>query len=350
LKNNRQNHTSVNISRLDENSLDDWDGYVNSHPHGTICHLSSWRGLLETVYGLTTCYLLARDAGQVVGVLPMARVKSLLFGHTLVSTPFCVYGGVLADSDEVLAALTAGAIRIGHELNVDYIEFREVLPSVNDWPAKDFYFRFNKPIQTEAAANMQAVPRKQRAMIRKGINNGLVSVEDDGIDRFYDIYAVSVRNLGTPVYPKNYFRALKAVFGDRCRILTVTKDQKPVASVLSLYYHDTVMPYYGGGLAVARTLKAYDFMYWELMRRSCEQGLRRFDFGRSIKGTGSYSFKKNWGFEPEPLYYKQYMIKAGTSPDFSPANPRYEKYIRVWQKLPLPLANFIGPYIARHLG
>lgn len=333
----------------DENTVR-WDEFVRSQPSGTFCHLSGWKRLLESVYGLDCCYYLAEESGNVVGVLPLARIKSLIFGHTLVSTPFCVYGGPLTMSQEVDIELTNAAVRQGHQLGVDYIEFRETESSRNNWFGKDYYFGFQREIFSDPDANMKAVPRKQRAMIRKGIGNGLVSIENRDVDTFYAIYSVSVRNLGTPVYPKAYFAEMLKIFGDDSRILTVMKDNKAIASVLSLYYQDTVMPYYGGGLPVARELKAYDFMYWELMRRSCEQGLQKFDFGRSIKGTGSFSFKKNWGFEPQPLYYGQYMINAEKSPDLNPLSPEFEKYIRIWQKLPLPVANFIGPYIARNLG
>lgn len=306
--------------------------------------------MLESAYELNTYYLYKQDGDRISGILPLAEVQSFLFGHTLVSTPFCVYSGPCADSDEVASELIEEAVSIAKKLNVDYLELRSLSDIKTDWSGKDFYFYFKKNIEAEVEDNLKAVPRKQRAMIRKGIDNNLRSIDDDNIDQFFKIYSTSVRNLGTPVYPKKYFKQLKQVFRDDCRILTVLKDDKPIASVLSLYYKDTVMPYYGGGLPEARYYKAYDFMYWELMRRSCEAGLQQFDFGRSIKGTGSFSFKKNWGFSPEPLFYKQLMIRAEQSPDMNPQNSKYESYIRLWKKLPLPVANFIGPFIAKNLG
>jgi len=340
----------MQIKILSEDKNAEWDRYVLSSPAGTFCHLSSWKTVLGTVYGLNTHYIYMEQDSRIVGVLPLAEVKSFIFGHTLISTPFCVYGGPCGESDEIIENLTSEAVNLARKLNVDYLEFRQESPTVNDWGGKDFYYGFKKEIWPDPDDNMKAVPRKQRAMIRKGIDNGLVSEVDDDVDRFYAIYSVSVRDLGTPVYPVKYFRALIDTFRDKCRILTVMKGNKPVSSVLSLYYKDTVMPYYGGGLTQARQLKAYDFMYWELMRRSCEEGIRCFDFGRSIEGTGSFSFKKNWGFNPEQLFYKQLMINAQKSPDFNPGNPKYRTCIKLWQKLPLPVANFIGPLIARNLG
>ncbi len=338
------------ISTLTDADERAWNRYVLNSDSGTFCHLAQWKSVIESAYGMRTHYLYAQDNNEITGVLPLAEVRSLLFGHTLISTPFCVYGGPCANSTTTIEALTQKAIELAREMKVNYLEFRQTRDFNQDWSGKEFYFSFKKTIASDPDENLQAVPRKQRAMIRKGMNNGLASEEDHEVDRFYRIYATSVRNLGTPVYPLKYFRVLKETFRDDCRILTVMKDDRPVSSVLSLYFRDTVMPYYGGGLPEARQLKAYDFMYWELLRRSCEEGLRTFDFGRSIEGTGSFSFKKNWGFEPQPLYYRQYMVKARHSPDFNPAGSRYQACIRLWKKLPLPLANFLGPYIARNLG
>jgi FemAB-related protein (PEP-CTERM system-associated) len=187
-------------------------------------------------------------------------------------------------------------------------------------------------------------------MVRKGIAADLESSIDGGVDRFFDAFAASQRNLGTPILPKRYFQALKEEFGEACDVLTVTSAGKVVASVLSFYFRDEVLPYYGGGPAEARDLKANDFMYWELMRRSAERGIRVFDYGRSKVGSGSYSFKKNWGFEPEPLRYQYRLVKAHDVPNVSPNNPKYRLMIEAWRRLPLALANRLGPVLARNLG
>ncbi len=340
----------MQIKFLSDNELNAWNDYVESNPLASFCHRSEWKFILESVYGIKTHYMYAEDNGTITGILPLAEIKSLLFGHTLISTPFCVYGGACGDTQETSTKLIDKASRLAKELQVDYMELRNISDSQDNWPCKDFYYTFQKEISADADINLKAIPRKQRAMVRKGINNDLESVIDDNVDRFYDIYSVSVRNLGTPVYPKKYFIALKNVFGHACNILTITKDGKAISSVLSFYSGDTVMPYYGGGLAEARRLKAYDFMYWELMRRSCANKIRYFDFGRSIEGTGSYSFKKNWGFQPKKLYYQQQLVTARQTPDFNPRNSKYGMYVKAWQKLPLPIANLIGPLISRNLG
>jgi FemAB-related protein (PEP-CTERM system-associated) len=202
----------------------------------------------------------------------------------------------------------------------------------------------------EHESNLKSIPRKQRAMVRKGIHNELRSEIDDSIDRLYRVYAESVHNLGTPVFAKSYFRILREEFQTSSDIVTVLWSGRAVASVLNFYFRDEVLPFYGGGVRVARALAANDFMYWEVMRRACERGYRVFDFGRSKIGTGSYAFKCNWGFEPTPLVY-QFRLAAGRSvPDLNPLNPKLRIFIAAWKKLPLGVATRLGPLIVRGIG
>jgi FemAB-related protein (PEP-CTERM system-associated) len=319
-------------------------------PEATFFHLTGWKNVIEQVLGHPTYYLYAESGHGIEGVLPLAHMRSVLFGNALVSTPFCVHGGVAARTEEARRALEDEAERLALSLGVDYLEMRNRAIHRQDWPVKDLYVTFRKAIHPDPDENLSAIPRKQRAMVRKGIAAGLESVLDDGVERFFDCYAASTRNLGTPVLSKRYFQALKEEFSDRCEVMTVTHEGRAVASVLSFYFRDEVLPYYGGGPAEARDLKANDFMYWELMRRSAERGIRVFDYGRSKIGSGSYSFKKNWGFEPEPLPYQYRLVKAASVPNVSPTNPKYKLLIEAWRRLPLPLAKRLGPMLARNLG
>jgi FemAB-related protein (PEP-CTERM system-associated) len=220
----------------------------------------------------------------------------------------------------------------------------------DNWESKDLYVSFQKQLDPDPEANFKAIPRKQRAMVRKGIDAGLVGSVDNDLGAFYRAYAESVRNLGTPVFSKKYFKLLREVFANESDILTIRFNGELISSVLSFYFRDQVMPYYAGGTKKARALKGNDFMYWDLMRRACEKGYRVFDYGRSKKGTGAYSFKKNWGFEPEPLTYEYYLVSLEKMPDISPMNPKYQYFIRVWQKLPLSISMMIGPVVSKNLG
>jgi len=329
-----------------------WDAFVQAQPQATFFHLSGWLRVIEAVFGHRGHYLLAERDGCVEGVLPLVEVKSRLFGHSLASLPFAVYGGVVAESPEAAAALEAEAERIAKARGVQHLEYRN-LGGVRheDWPRQDLYVTFRKEILPEEEANMLAIPRKQRAMVRKGIKNELRAEIDAGVDRFFDLYADNVHRHGTPALPKRYFEALAQEFGDAVEVLTVTApDGQPLSSVLSFYFRDEVLPYYAGDAEAARDLAANDFKYWELMRRACARGLKVFDYGRSKQGTGSYSFKKNWGFEPQPLSYEYRLFKRDAVPQNNPNNPKYQLLIKTWRRLPLGVVNWLGPHIVKNLG
>ncbi len=341
---------ALQVHRLSDSDFPKWDAFVENCPEATFFHLAGWKTVLEKAFKHPTFYLYAERDGKVEGVLPLSQVKSLLFGNTLISTPFCVYGGVSATTDEARLVLNSAACELAKELQVDALEIRNLEYFEQDWPTKELYVTFRKEIDPDPEVNLKAIPRKQRAMVRKGIKAGLVSEEVEGWQRLYQVYSESVRNLGTPVFSARYFKVLREVFGEACRVLMVKHQDQDIAGVMSFYFRDQVLPYYGGSRSIARGVKGNDFMYWELMRRSGEQGVRVFDYGRSKEGTGSYSFKKNWGFSPEPLYYQYFLVKSEEIPEINPMNPKYQLFIKAWKKLPLPLSNFIGPMLSRNLG
>ena len=188
-------------------------------------------------------------------------------------------------------------------------------------------------------------------MVRKGIKNELKAEIDPNVDRFFDLYADNVHRHGTPAMPKKYFKALLDEFGADAEVLTVAApDGKPLSSVLTFYFRDEVLPYYAGDDEAARDLAANDFKYWELMRRGCARGFKIFDYGRSKQGTGPYAFKKNWGFDPQPLSYEYRLFKRDSIPQNNPNNPKYQLMIKAWRKLPISFANWLGPFIVKNLG
>jgi len=328
-----------------------WDAFVLACPQASFFHRAGWQKVIGDVFGHRTYFLYAEVDGQIEGVLPLAQIKSLLFGHSLVSLPFGVYGGVAAISEAAATALEAEAERIARTLGAAHLELRHVDRRHTDWPLQDLYVTFRKAILPEEEANMLAIPRKQRAMVRKGIKNNLRSEIDPGVDRFFALFADNVHRHGTPAMPKRWFQALRDEFGDDCEVLTVVDaGGKPLSSVMSFYFRDEVLPYYAGDDEAARDLAANDFKYWELMRRACARGLKIFDYGRSKAGTGPYNFKKNWGFEPTPLHYEYRLYKRDTVPQNNPNNAKYQLLIKTWRRLPLGLANWLGPFVVRNLG
>jgi FemAB-related protein (PEP-CTERM system-associated) len=331
-----------------------WDGFVRACPDATFFHLSGWQKVIEQSFGIKTWFYYVQQDGQILGVLPLAEIKSRLFGHSLGAMPFCVYGGVAATDDNARILLDEAADKLARELGVGHLEYRGMKRAHPDDPSfhtKELYVTFRKEISADDEANLNAIPRKQRAMVRKGIKLGLKGVVEDNVDRMFEAYAHSVLRLGTPVFPKKYFALLQQTFGDECEVRSIyTSDDRLVASVLSFYWRDEVVPYYGGGMDLAREVAGNDFMYWNLMQAAAARGCRIFDYGRSKLGTGAYDFKKNWGFTAEPLPYEYKLYASDQLPDNNPLNPKYQLFIKMWKKLPLPVANFLGPYIVRNLG
>lgn len=328
-----------------------WDAFVLSNAQSTFFHRAAWQGILERIYGHSTHYLFAERDGAIVGVLPLAEVKSVLFGHSVASLPFAAYAGVVAIDDDVAVELEAEADRLSRMLGAQHLELRQLSRKHTDWPRQTLYVTFRKRMLADDEANMQAIPRKQRAMVRKGIKNGLIAEMDEGVDRFFPLFAGNVHRHGTPAMPKRYFAELRRVFGSDCNVLTVTSPQgTPLSSVLSFRFRDEILPYYAGDDVKARDMAANDFKYWELMRHACAHGINTFDFGRSKIDTGPYSFKKNWGFEPQALHYEYRLYKRDSVPSNNPSNPKYRLMIDAWRRLPLPVANWLGPHIVRGLG
>lgn len=332
------------------------DAFVRAHPEGSPFHRPAWIAAVEAGTGQRAHRLIATRDGRIEGVLPLTAMRSMLFGKALVSSGFAVGGGVLATSEEARERLLAEGWRLAERLGCPSLELRGgALPDGGQgWQVKeDAYAGFSRPLASDDEAELKAIPRKQRAEVRKALGADMaISVGRGPRDRaaHYAVYAESVRNLGTPVFPRRLFSAVLDGFGEDADILTISHEGRPVASVLSLYHGGTVMPYWGGGTWAARGLRANELLYFALMRHARERGCKAFDFGRSKLGTGAFAYKKNWGFEPHPLAYATRTADGAEAREVNPLSPRYRMQIAVWRKLPLWLANRLGPPLARGLG
>lgn len=341
------------IRQLDPAMAPAWDDFVRACPQGTFFHLSGWKAVIEDGFRQPCPFLYAERDGAIRGVLPLVHVKSPLFGNRLVSTGWCVAGGTAVDEPGAAAALDRAALQLLDGLAADYIEIRDPANPHDDsaWIRREgLYATFEGPIPADEEANLKAIPRKQRAVVRKALDSDLADTVDAEPEDFYRLYALSMRNLGTPVFSLDYIRALKRVFGAACDIVTVRRDGRPLSSVLNFTFRGRVLPYYTGADPAARSMGAADLMYFRVMRRAAARGCDTFDFGRSKVGTGPYSFKKNWGFQPRPVIH-EFRCKPGRGlPDLNPNNPKYKLMIEAWKRLPLPLANRLGPWLGRQVG
>jgi FemAB-related protein (PEP-CTERM system-associated) len=342
---------SIIVRPMAESDTAAWDKFVSTTLGATFFHRSGWRTIFEDVFRLKSHYLVAERRGDIVGILPLVHQKTFLFGNALISAPFCVEGGPLSVEPEAQSALDGAAIALMEKTRAAYIEYRSRRATRPGWAVKgELYATFERSISADDNANLHAIPRKQRAVVRKTLEGGLKSEIETNADALFGVYSESVRNLGTPTFPKRYFSALLRTFPGACDVVVVYDGTRPISSVMNFYFRDTVMPYYGGGTSAARRNGANDFLYWEVMRRAARRGCTRFDFGRSKAGTGAFAFKKNWGFEPQWLEYEYWLKPGSTLPAKDPTNPRYSFLIEAWKRLPLPLANVLGPLLIRGLG
>ena len=330
--------------------------FVGEHPDATPFHRPAWLQAVAQGTGNPALALLAERHGEIAGLLPLSHVRSPIFGSVLASSGFAVGGGLIARDGDVADAVFAAAEELAGRLSCPTIELRGgLLPEGREgWALKtESHCGFVQPLADDDEAQLLAIPRKQRAEVRKGMDRPLEVTTGTGeSDRaaHYAVYAESVRNLGTPVFPRALFDAVLDRFGQDADILAVRHEGRPVASVLSLYHGGAVMPYWGGGTWDARRLRANDRMYYELMLHARRRGCSHFDFGRSKTGSGAYHFKRNWGFEPDPLTYASWTASGAERRDADPTSAKHSLQIAVWQRLPLSVANRLGPLIARGLG
>ncbi|ASK87756.1 FemAB family XrtA/PEP-CTERM system-associated protein [Sphingorhabdus sp. SMR4y] len=343
------------LEQADANELARIDAFVDAAPDGTPFHRPAWLLAVSKACGHDWRYILAEDGeGMLQGILPLTLIHSALFGRALTSSGFAVGGGILSDNDQAVQLLADAAWQFAERASFPSVELRGGPVPDGPWQRKqDVYAGFVTELAADAESQLLAIPRKQRAEVRKGLKNGLtvrIGTTRQDRDDHYAVYAESVRNLGTPVFPQALFDAVLDAFGKDADILTVISDNVPVASVLSLYHHGTVMPYWGGGTWDARRVRANEIMYYELMNHARERGCNFFDFGRSKYGTGAFAFKKNWGFEPQPLSYATRTADGEEARDVNPMSPKYRLQVALWQRLPLWVANRVGPVIAKGLG
>ena len=327
------------------------EGYL-AEAGASLFHRPAWLKAVEAGSRQRAAGLVAERLGVVTGWLPLTEVRSALFGKALVSSGFGVGGGIVADSDTAAQALAAAAQ--GHAVRGGFagIELRGG-PIPAGWDSwADKHCGFERPLAADDEAELLAIRRKARAEVRKGLGFGhhiTIGRGPGDLAAHYACYSESVRNLGTPVFPKRLFAAMLEGFADSSDILTVWQGEKPLASVLSFYHGGAVMPFWGGGVFAARAARANEVMYYELMRHARKCGMQRFDFGRSKTGSGPFAFKKNWGFVPQPLTYGAWTAPGAPPRNIDPTDASYSRKIDLWKKLPLPLANTLGPWIARGL-
>lgn len=328
------------------------ESFVAEHKGSTIFHRPQWSRAVERGCRQRAHYLIAERGGALVGSLPLTEIRSPLFGNALVSTGFGTGGGVIAADDMAVERLAEAAWAVAATLGCGSLELRG-----GDVPAgfeerSGVYANFDRDLPGDAEALLASIPRRQRTEVRRALESDLItSAGSDAAHRaaHFRVYAESVRNLGTPVFPPALFAAMLDEFGNEADIVLVRRGGEPLAALLNFYFKGTCLPFWGGGTFAARSCRANDLVYFDVMRRAIERGCTRADFGRSKVGTGPWSRKRIWGFDEAPLVYAVRSAE-GAAREINPLDAKYRLKVEAWKRLPLWAANRIGPLIARGLG
>lgn len=327
-----------------------WDAFVASHRDSTNYHQYGWRKVVEDSFGHRTMYLAATNrSNEICGILPFVQMKSRLFGSFLVSLPFFNYGGLLTSQDSVAALLLNASRKMLFGTGVDHIELRHIKMCDDVVATKQHKVTMILDLKQDEEEQWSGLDAKVRNQIRKADKNGLQAVMGhvELLDGFYEVFCRNMRDLGTPVYGRNFFHNVLEEFPESTKILSITHDGRTIASALLTWYKDTLEVPWASSNRDFRTLCPNNLLYWEAIRFAISTGAKRFDFGRSTPGEGTYKFKQQWGAKPVPLYW-QYLLREGDPlPEVNPKNPRYRLAIQTWQRLPLMITNLLGPHIVR---
>lgn len=341
---------STAVETLSPSDATVWDEFVSRHEHGSPFHLTAWKNAIEETYGYRPLYMMAVRDSRITGVLPLFLVQNFVTGRVLVSTPFAVYGGMLVENEDARDALRTRLTELAQSLKAQYVELRNAHEEQCVGFARiSRYVSFFQDLHADEKPILDAIPRKTRYMVRKSLKENLSTFcRTDHSQDFEEIYVRNLRRLGTPCFPSKYFDKLLEHFKGMIDIREVKSEGKTVAAVLSFYFRDRILPYYGASDPAYIALAPNNFMYFDLMRWGGSNGYRVFDFGRSKKhGSGSYDFKAHWGMVERELPYEILLVKRKELPNFNPNNPAFDLPMKLWRRLPLSVTRAIGPIFLR---
>ncbi len=328
-----------------------WNRFVRAQAGWTHFHLYGWKHVMEREFGHECLYLAQLDSdNEIEGVLPLVRVKSRLFGHFLVSMPFLNYGGPLGSSGAVrnLAEHAAGIaseqnadvleLRSRHELDLDLPVSHRKVTVVLDLPEGD-----PEPLWKSFKAKLRSQvrrPQKEGVEVRFGL---------DQIEPFFHVFCRHMRDLGTPAQPLSLFEAIAEVFGEDVWCGCAYLDEKPIASGLGFRWDNEVEMSWASALVEYNRIAPNMLLYWSFMEKAVSEAVNVFNFGRCSPGGGTHRFKLQWGSREEQLWWYQAKKSEESSGTPSPDDSKYSWGPRIWKRLPVPVANFLGPKVVRNI-
>ena len=330
----------------------DLDRYVHGYAAASGYHLSGWRGVVERAFGHETrCLAAMAPDGGIAGVLPLVFFNSRLFGRFTVSMPFLNYGGVVADTAEARRALVDAAIAETAARRGSHLELRHTEQLFADLSPKRHKVAMRLTLAPDADRQWEQLDRKVRNQVRKGEKSQLTVVHGGAelVNEFYTVFAHNMRDLGTPVYARTFFAEVLRTFADTARVFVVRHEGRPVAASIVYWHHSMIEVPWASALRAANPLCANVLLYWHMLKFSVERGFTVFDFGRSTPNEGTFHFKRQWGAEPLPLVWEYWHAPGTRPPDLNPKNPKFDLAIRMWQRLPVPVATALGPHVVRNI-
>jgi FemAB-related protein (PEP-CTERM system-associated) len=341
----------MEIVRCDETYREAWDQFVSTHGQGSFYHRYAWRDVNASCFGHDSSYLAAIEGKAILGVLPIVRIKSRLFGHIACSLPFVNYGGICADAEHVEAGLLREAGRVADEWGVDYLEIRSCRSLNGGLPQSGHKVSMSIDLDADSEKLWAAFKTGHRQEIRRAYKNGFeVRIgRAELLDDFYAVLSESWRDLGTPLYPKRYFDTIVRAFPEHVRLAVAYVGSEPAATAFDGFSDGTVEGMWMGAKARHRARGVNYVLYWELVKDACQRGFRRFHLGRSSAESGSETFKKKWNAVTNQLYWAYLLRTRQEIPQLNVSNPKYQLAIRAWQKLPIPVTRFVGPLLARSI-
>ncbi|MFT3929922.1 MAG: FemAB family PEP-CTERM system-associated protein [Spongiibacteraceae bacterium] len=347
----------AHIIAIDDSEQAAWDAYVDGHLQASLYHTYRWRTVIEQSFGHECFYLAAKDDQQkICGVLPLMRLRSRLFGDFAISVPFFNYGGPLADNAQISAQLLAHAAEIAKNLHLKHLEIRATHslnadPTTKAWPARTDKASMIRRLPRTSEQLDEEIGAKVRAQIKRArqedieIRAGQLELLDD----FYRVFAINMRDLGTPVYGKNFFRNILTAFPQQAHIVSVRLRGKPVAAAFLLGHRDMMEIPWASTLRSVNALNMNMLLYRAVLGFTIEQGYPFFDFGRSTIDSGTYRFKRQWGAQPLQHYWHYWQPNDAELPALKPDSPKFKLMIAAWQQLPVAISKLIGPHIVKYL-
>ncbi len=315
-------------------------------------HLAGWRRVIEEAFGHPTYYVAVKGQdGTVQGMVPLVLLASRGFGRFLVSLPFVNYGGLIADSQEGRSLLEAFTIDQAKALNADHVELRHQEATNTSWVSSERKVSMRLPLPTSYEQLVKEFPSKLRSQVRRAQKEGMLARVGgrECLDEFYAVFSRCMRDLGTPVYAKGFFAKILEIFPKEARICVVSHGKTPVAAGFLYGFRSALEIPWAASDKRFNKLAPNMLLYGTVLDYACQQGFQVFDFGRSTPDSGTYRFKEQWGAQPKQLHWYYWMKDGRQLPQLNPENPKYALAIHLWQKLPVAVANLLGPHIVKHL-